>query len=67
MDLLRRIAVSNGDPIKKDAATARIAQEDQQVIANWNKELEEEVWQRILDRIERRGYAGIGKTSAVQR
>lgn len=63
MDLLRRIAISNGDQIKKDAATATMAQEDQQVIANWNKELEEEVWQRILDRIERRGYAGIGKNN----
>ena len=65
MDLLRRIAISNGDPIKKDAATATMAQEDQQIIASWNKELEEEVWQRILDRIERRGYTGIGKNKAV--
>ena len=61
MDLLRKIAISNGDQTRKDTATAAMAQKDQQVIANWNKELEAEVWQKILDRIERYGYAGIGK------
>ena len=65
MDLLRRIAISNGDSNRKDAATAAMAQEDQQIIARWNKELEDELWQKILDRIERRGYAGIGKNAAT--
>ena len=65
MDLLRKIAISNGNQIRKDSATAAMAREDQQIIANWNKDLEAEVWQKILDRIERRGYAGIGKNSAV--
>ena len=64
MDLLRRIAISNGDSNRKDAATAAMAQEDQQIIARWNKELEDELWQKILDRIERRGYAGVGKNAA---
>ena len=61
MDLLRKIAISNGNQIRKDTATAAMAQRDQQIIANWNKDLEAEVWQKILDRIERRGYAGIGR------
>ena len=61
MELLRRIAISNGNQIRKDAATAAMANENQQIVANWNKDLAEEVWQKILDRLERRGYAGIGK------
>jgi len=65
MDLLRKIAISNGNQIRKDTATAAMARRDQQIIANWNKELEAEVWQKILDQIERRGYAGIGKNSAA--
>ena len=65
MDLLRKIAISNGNQIRKDTATAAMAKKDQQIVANWNRELEAEVWQKILDRIERRGYAGIGRTSAT--
>jgi len=65
MDLLRKIAISNSNQIRKDTATAAMARRDQQIIANWNKELEAEVWQKILDRIERRGYAGIGKNKAT--
>jgi hypothetical protein len=61
MYLLRRIAIGDGNQIQKDAATAAIAQREQQIIANWNKELEEEVWQKIIAGIKRSGYAGIGK------
>ena len=67
MDLLRKIAIGNGNQIQKDAATAAMARKDRQIIANWNKELEAEVWQKILDRIERRGYTGIGKNSTATR
>lgn len=66
MHLLRRIAIGNGNQIQKDAATAAMAREDQQIIANWNKELEEEVWHKILDRIKRHGYTGIEKNSAAR-
>jgi hypothetical protein len=66
MYLLRRIAIGNGNQVQKDAATVAIAQKEQQLIANWNKELEEEVWQKIIEGIKRGGYAGIGKNSTAQ-
>ncbi len=66
MHLLRRIAISNGNQIRKDAATAAMAREEQQIIANWNKELEAEVWQKVFDRLKQHGYAGIGKNSAAK-
>jgi phosphotransacetylase len=66
MNLLRRIAIGNGNQIQKDAATAAIAQREQQIIANWNKELEEEVWQKIVEGIKRSGYAGAGKDNTAK-
>ncbi len=67
MELLRRIAVSQGDQHKKDAANAAIAREEQQIIASWNKELEAELWQKVLDRLRAQGYSGIGKSSTYAR
>jgi hypothetical protein len=66
MRLLKRIAVSNGDQNRKDAATATIAERDRDIIANWNKDLENELWQKIIERIEKQGFSGIGKQSATQ-
>jgi hypothetical protein len=66
MRLLKRIAVSNGDQTRKDAATATIAKRDQDIIADWNKDLQNELWQKIIEHIEKQGFAGIGKHSATQ-
>ncbi|MFC1975537.1 hypothetical protein ACFLXQ_03955 [Chloroflexota bacterium] len=66
MRLLKRIAVSNGDQNRKDTATATIAERDRDIIAGWNKDLENELWQKIIERIEKQGFSGIGKNSATQ-
>jgi hypothetical protein len=66
MHLLKRIAVSNGDQNRKDAATITIAEHDRDIIASWNKDLENELWQKIIERIEKQGFSGIGKQSATQ-
>ena len=56
MHLLRRIAVSKGDKKRKEAATAAITKEDHEKVADWNKELEDEVWQKIVEMLAARGF-----------
>ena len=56
MHLLRRIAISNGDKKRKEAATAAIIEQNQDTIARWNRELENEVWRRIVATLAARGF-----------
>jgi hypothetical protein len=61
MQLLRRIAISNKDNKRKDAATAAITEKDQEVVANWNESLEDEVWQKIVEALAARDYPAARK------
>jgi hypothetical protein len=61
MHLLRRIAISNRDRKRKEAATTAITEKDQGVVVNWNEKLEDEVWQKILEALATRGYPAAKK------
>jgi hypothetical protein len=61
MHLLRRIAISNRDRKRKEAATTAITEQDQDVVVNWNEQLEDEVWQKIVEVLAARGYPAAKK------
>jgi hypothetical protein len=61
MKLLRRIAISNRDNKRKEAATAAITEKDQDVVASWNESLEDEVWQKIVEALATRGHPAARK------
>jgi DNA-binding MurR/RpiR family transcriptional regulator len=56
MHLLRRIAISKRDKKRKEAATEAIVDKDQEIIANWNQALKDEVWQKIVEALAARGF-----------
>ena len=43
MTLLKRIALSKKDPIRKDSATQLLASKDQPTVEAWNRQLEVEI------------------------
>jgi hypothetical protein len=56
MHLLKRIAISKRDKKRKEAATKAIVDKDQETIVNWNQELKDEVWQKIVKALAARGF-----------
>jgi hypothetical protein len=56
MHLLKRIAISNGNKKRKEEATTAILNQDQEQVADWNKSLEDEVWDKIVEALAARGY-----------
>jgi hypothetical protein len=61
MHLLRRIAISNRDRKRKESATTAITEQDQDAVVNWNEQLEDEVWQKIVEALAARGYPAAKK------
>ena len=61
MHLLRRIAISNRDRKRQEAATTAITEQDQDVVVNWNEQLEDEVWLKIVEALAARGYPAAKK------
>ena len=56
MHLLKRIAISNGDKNRKEAATATLIAKSDRTVTNWNRELEDEVWRRIVQSLAARHF-----------
>jgi len=51
MVLLKRIAISNGDIKRKEAATTAIIEQSHDTVTIWNEELKSEIMRRIMTEI----------------
>ena len=51
MSLLKRIAISNGDKLRKAEANLILARMDQNKVSHWNKRLQAEIHQKHLRRL----------------
>lgn len=56
MHLLRRIAISNKDKKRKEAATAALIEQDHEKVDHWNEQLQDEAWEKIVEALAARGY-----------
>ncbi len=51
MSLLKRIAISNGDKLRKAEANLILARMDKNKVSHWNKKLQAEIRQKHLRRL----------------
>ena len=66
MSLLRRIAISNGDPERKEAATNAITEQAHPTVLGWNDSLENEIVRRIIADILASDLASVRRVGRFQ-